>query len=84
MNRLTVSQQQAILTLHDRGWSARRIARELGIHRETVGRELRLSKPAKVTTGSGGMVVSKPAKVTIGSERGSRSQCEGRAEDVRS
>ena len=60
MNRLTVSQQQAILTLHDRGWSARRIARELGIHRESVGRELKLSKPAKVATGSDGLPEAKP------------------------
>ena len=52
MNRLTVSLQQSILTLYDRGWSARRIARELGIHRETVGAELKRSKPVKVTTGS--------------------------------
>src|SRR6266700_153343 len=52
MNRLAVSLQQSIITLHARGWSARRIARELGMHRETVGRQLRLSKPAKVTTGS--------------------------------
>lgn len=61
MYRLTVSQQQSILTLHNLGWSARRIARELGLHRETAGREIARSKPAKVTTGS--------------AER-SRSQCE--------
>ena len=61
MNRLAVSLQQSILILYDRGWSARRIARELGIHRETVGRVLKDSKPAKVTTGSEGR---------------SRSQCE--------
>ena len=72
MNRLTVSLQQSILTLHERGWSARRIARELGVHRETVGRELQRSKPAKVTTGSEPEAESKPAKVTAGS----RSLCE--------
>jgi transposase len=72
MNRLTVSLQQSILTLHERGWSARRIARELGVHRETVGRELQRSKPAKVTTGSEPEAESKPAKVTTGS----RSLCE--------
>ena len=91
MNRLTVSLQQSIITLHARGWSARRIARELGIHRETVGRQLKLSKPAKVTTGSAAEaeakpanvatgsaseVVPKPAKVTTGSEERSRSHCE--------
>lgn len=76
MNRLAVSLQQSILTLHERGWSARRIARELGMHRETVGRELQRSKPAKVTAGSAAEVESKPAKVTTGSESRSRSQCE--------
>jgi transposase len=33
------------------GWSRRRIARELGIDRETVGRYLRLAKPAIPTAG---------------------------------
>lgn len=64
MNRLAVSLQQSIHTLHALGWSARRIARELGLHRETVGRELKFSKPAKVTTGSEGEPDSKPAKNT--------------------
>jgi transposase len=72
MNRLTVSLQQSILTLHERGWSARRIGRELDIHRETVGAELKRSKPAKVTAGSEAADPAKPAKVTTGS----RSQCE--------
>ena len=36
MNRLEVSLQQAIIALHGRGWSQRRIARELQINRETV------------------------------------------------
>jgi hypothetical protein len=35
-NVLTVSLQATIYSLHDRGWSRRRIARELGIDRETV------------------------------------------------
>ena len=72
MKRLAVSLQQSILTLHERGWSARRIARELGIHRETVGRELKVSKPAKVATGPDGTQDSKPANVATGS----RSLCE--------
>lgn len=72
MNRLAVSLQQSIHTLHAQGWSARRIARELGLHRETVGRELRISKPAKVATGSAAEAEAKPAKVATGS----RSLCE--------
>src|SRR5260370_36374487 len=62
-----------ILTLQQRRWSLRRIARELGIHRETVGRYLRQaqveSKPAKAPIGSEPEATeSKPAKAPIGSE----------------
>jgi hypothetical protein len=39
--------------LAERGWSQRRIASELGINRETVGRYLRLGKAAISTTGIG-------------------------------
>jgi len=41
-NYLTMAQVQTVLQLKDRGWSNRRIERELGIHRETVARYLRL------------------------------------------
>ena len=78
MNRLAVSLQQSIHTLHARGWSARRIARELDLHRETVGRELRISKPAKVATGSAAEAEAKPAKVATGS----RSLCEPHREII--
>ena len=54
MNQLNVSLQHSIMTLAAHGWSHRRIARELDIHRETVGKYLRLtdSKPAISTPGS--------------------------------
>ena len=57
-NNLKMDKVSSILTLHRAGWSDRQIARELGIHRETVGRRLRLagagSKPAtNPPTGSG-------------------------------
>lgn len=82
-NVLKMAQIQTIEALWRRGWSYRRIARELGIHRETVGRYVgRLqgsdSKPAKVTAGKSADLVpisgvSKPAtQVTAGS----RSKCE--------
>ena len=49
-NELKMAMVNAILTLKERGWSQRRIARELGINRETVARYVRLwqggSKPA--------------------------------------
>jgi transposase len=70
MNLLKVNEQQAILALDARGWSQRRIARELGLHRETVGRYLRLAgaKSAISTAGSGAAADSKPAIPTLGAD----------------
>src|SRR6202140_4083014 len=66
-NVLTVSVQATIYSLHERGWSRRRIARELGIDRETFGRYLLLAKPAISTAGKG---------------NGRKSQCESLAEVI--
>ena len=64
-----------------RGWSQRRIAKELGINRETVGRYLRLSKPAISITGDlAGKRESKPAISIAGTGAGRRSRCETLAE----
>jgi len=53
-NGLKMAVKHAITELLERGWSHRRIARELGVHRETVARYdgLRKSKPAISTPGS--------------------------------
>jgi len=52
-NQLREAKVLSIKTLHERGWSQRRIARELGINRESVARYLKQdSKPAKAPTGS--------------------------------
>jgi len=79
MNQLNVSLQHSIASLAANGWSARKIARELGIHRETVGRYLRLpdpiSKPAIPPTGSEEVIEAKPAIVPAGSKAGRASQC---------
>ena len=79
MNQLNVSLQHSITTLSAKGWSARKIARELGVHRETVGRYLQPvsseSKPAIPPIGSGAASVSKPANVPTGSKAGRTSQC---------
>jgi len=83
-NYLKMAKTSAILTLRERGWSRRRIARELGIHPDTVGRYIRLSgrdpKPAKAPPVSDG---PKPVKAPPGSGDAnrcngtpSRSQCE--------
>ena len=55
-NQLRMAVQQAILVLGARGWSQRRIARELGVHRETVARYLKISRgdSAKADSGGGG------------------------------
>ena len=67
-NYLKMAKVSAILTLRERGWSQRRIARELGIHPDTVGRYIRLSgrdpKPAQAPPGSEG---SKQVKAPTGS-----------------
>jgi hypothetical protein len=40
MNRINVNLQQSIIALVERGWSKRRIARELPLDRTTVTRQL--------------------------------------------
>ena len=73
-NQLKMAQVQSILALSVRGWSQRRIARELGMDRETVARYVGLAaaNPAKLPTGSDGSEVreegSNPAKVPTGSD----------------
>ena len=74
-NLLQVVMVETILSLHARRWSVRRIARELGIDRETVARHIRLSasdsKPANGPIGSDPSDSdSKPAKASIGSDEG--------------
>jgi transposase len=66
-NRIRMAVADSIVVLARRGWSFRRIARELGIHRDTVSRHVHLAesrdgesddragpKPAIVTAGDGG------------------------------
>jgi len=71
-NRIKMAVEQSIVVLDERGWSYRRIARELGIHRETVSRYVHLARagpePAKVAAGNVSSDSSKPAKVTAGSD----------------
>ena len=81
-NVLKVSLQATIYSLHGRGWSRRRIARELGINRETVGRYLLLAKPAISTTGVEGTGEAKPAISIAGKSVGRKSQCEPLAEAI--
>jgi transposase len=71
-NQLKMAAIHAIIGLLEQGWAYRRIARELGVHRETVARYDRLrrlaaSKPANPTAGSDSEDNSKPANATAGS-----------------
>ncbi len=54
---LKMAKVQAIRGLHERHWTNRRIARELGVDRETVAKYVRA-----------GPCAPKPAKAPIGSE----------------
>jgi len=70
-NLLKVAVVNTIVALRQRGWSLRRIARELGIHRDTVARQVRLAQakgagqnPPNPPAGSG---PPKPAIAPIGS-----------------
>jgi transposase len=84
-NRLKMAVINAILTLKERGWSQRRIARELGIDRETVGRYVHLGQgwPKPASEAPPGSECPKPAKAPPGSDdidadetTTGRSQCE--------
>jgi len=68
VNVLKVSLQQSIQVLHARGWSRRRIARELGIHRKTVASYLDGPKLPISTAGLSGAEAAKAAIPTAGSE----------------
>lgn len=74
MNELKMELQQAIISLSRRGWSQRKIARELGIDRETVARYRRLARqaeaanPANPPAGSAVPEASNPAILPPGSE----------------
>src|SRR6266705_3434374 len=67
MIQLKMDIQQAISTLSRSGWSQRRIARELGIDRETVARYRRAASQGEEP---------KPAIPPAGSKPGRVSQCE--------
>lgn len=67
MSNITkVEIQQSILTLNSKGWSDRRIARELGVHRGTVKRYVLASKCTNPQTG----------------KTGPQSSCEGHRERI--
>jgi len=77
-NVLKVSHQEAIRSLSENGWSQRRIARELGLHRRTVGRYI-VAAPKCTTISTPGSEEEDPSKCTTIStsgEWGRKSRCE--------
>lgn len=74
-NRLKMAQIQAVVALLQQGWSQRRVARELGLDRETVARYAQMAaKPANLRPGSDAGAEPKPAKLRPGSEPGADAQ----------
>ena len=71
-NELKMAKKYAVLGLLEKGWSYRRIARELGIHRETIARYDRIEnpKPSISPAGSEEGCGSKPANPPTGSVDG--------------
>src|SRR5581483_8658563 len=78
-NQLKMADIQAILSLRSRRRSFREIARQLGIHRETVARYVHLAErplePSTAPTGPDEPAAPKPATALSGSPR-SVSHCE--------
>jgi transposase len=80
-NELKMAIVNTITELLEKGWKQRRIARELGVNRETVARYARLRlesgpKPANPTLGSEGPPSPKPANPTAGFLSGPASLCD--------
>jgi hypothetical protein len=72
-NQLKMAEIQAVTALLQQGWSQRRIARELGLDRETVARyahrwQEATAKPANLRPGSDADFEAKPANLRLGSE----------------
>jgi transposase len=86
VNQLKMDLRQSIISLSDNGWSQRRIARELGINRETVARYRReqreegQAKPANMPAGSPEAAASKPATLPTGSPASEPCQDNGQSE----
>lgn len=89
-NQLKMAVVDAIWTLNDRGWSRRRIARELGINRGTVNNCINCGRgrPKPATNAPPGASDSKPAIAPPGSQSPTRSrsgpvsQCETLREPI--
>lgn len=75
-NHLSMSNQQAIIGLIERGWSQHRVARELELDRKTVRRYVRLNQAAKSPIPTAGSAEPNSPISTAGSALGRKSHCE--------
>ncbi|GJQ28088.1 MAG: putative transposase y4bL/y4kJ/y4tB [Phycisphaerae bacterium] len=86
-NQLKMAEQHAIIRLAEHGWSYRRIAREMGVHRETVARYVGLARGGPASgpappEGAADSLISipgcDPAKpaISIAGSAGRRSHCD--------
>jgi len=64
MNQIKVNQQQTIVTLHQQGWSKRKIARELGLDRVTVRKYLAAVSSKSPTPQTGSVAASESKSPT--------------------
>jgi transposase len=76
-NQLKMAVVDTIIALHQRNWSRRRIARTLGLHRDTVARYLRQAKQARAPTGSAHVKIG---QAPTGSDDGSKTKDSGVAD----
>jgi transposase len=76
-NQLKMAMVEAIIALLARGWSYRRIARELGVHRETVARYDRMRREERAKP-----AISTPGSPPENRSPGRQSHCEPHAEDI--
>lgn len=85
-NVLKVNEQETIVRLLSQGWSKRKVARELGVHRNTVRHYAGLlSKCTTNSTAGSKEGFSKCTGIsTAGKLPGRRSQCEGFDQTIRS
>ena len=88
-NRLEMAKIKAILTLHQHGWSCRRIGRELGIRHETASKYIQAAGASEPATAPPGSDDPKSATAPPGSEpdppdgeSGSQSDCEPFREQI--
>jgi len=86
-NQLKMAKIDAILALHRRHWSIRRIAKELGLHRDTVARHIQAyepsSKQATAPIGSGAADDAKQATPKGGAHSSKQATPEGGAFDAK-